>query len=107
MFPKGLVQAAIAGVLALVIVIIAAPEAAAHPVPHQGGAVAAGPERLAEAAVDASSCCHVVGACFVTLCDDPVGALSWLSWSRAGLRLRAGASHASLAGGADPPPPRG
>jgi len=55
-FPKGLVQAALAAVLALIVVVMTAPEAAAHPVPHHNGA---------------------------------------------------GASHASLADGADPPPPRG
>jgi len=107
MFPKAVVQAVYVLVLALIVVVIAAPEATAHPVPHPGEAVAAGSKDMADAAVDAFACCHAVSGCSVALSADPVGILSKQSWSRIGRRLAAGASHASLAGGADPPPPRG
>lgn len=106
--PETPVQAVCALFVALMIMILAAPEAAAHPVPHQAEAFTAGAERTTTiASLEAASCCHVVSICSVTFCDDPVGALSWLSWSRAGLRLTKGTSNASLASGADPPPPRG
>lgn len=107
MFPKAVAQAVYVLVLTLIVVVIAAPDATAHPVPHPGEAVAAGPKDMADAAVDAFSCCHAVSGCSVTLSADPVGVMLKQSWSRIGRRLAAGASQASLAGGADPPPPRG
>ncbi len=93
--------------VAIAVLVLAAPEAAAHSGPHPGGAAVAGQEGGEPPSAGAVPCCHAGGACFAPLCFDPVGALSHLSWTRAALRLTGGAPPSSLAGGADPPPPRG
>jgi len=107
MFPGASLQAVGAVLLAVAVLVLAAPEAAAHPIAHLGGAAASGAEDGAKPAVDAAPCCHVGGACSFTLCDASVGALSILSSSWATLRLTEDPSPATIADGADPPPPRG